>query len=147
VSTVLDEVDEVSNDLITMSTVAAGDAKVAVLTFNRPEEHNPIDKYTIKRLKELLTQLTEENEVRAVILTGQGKSFSAGGDLKGYQTLYRDHDRFKEFMADFDEVCRVLETAPLVTVAMINGTCIAGGLELSLGCDFMPTTRASVTAI
>jgi enoyl-CoA hydratase/carnithine racemase len=139
VSTVVDAVsdDEVSNDLITTSTVAAGDAKVAMLTFNRPDQHNPIDKDTIKRLKELLTQLIEENEVRAVILTGQGKSFSSGGDLKGYQSLYRDVDRFKEFMADFDEVCRILETAPLVTVAMINGTCVAGGLELSLGCDFI----------
>jgi enoyl-CoA hydratase/carnithine racemase len=128
---------EMTNELILVTQVALGDATAALLTLNRPDSRNPIDKITIRLLNTILSELIEEGQVAAVILTGTGEAFSAGGDLKGYRALYRNPESFKTFMQDFDEVCRILETAPFLTIAMINGTCVAGGLELSLACDFI----------
>jgi enoyl-CoA hydratase len=129
--------DESVDELILISRVPLGERSAAILTFNRPEARNPIDKVTLARLRQILLELTEDGDIGAVVLTGQGGTFSAGGDLKGYQSLYRDPDRFRVFMEDFDAVCRILETAPMLTISMINGTCVAGGLELSLACDFI----------
>jgi len=129
---------EMANELILVTQVPLGDASVAaLLTLNRPDSRNPIDKVTIGLLKTILSDLIDEGDVAAVILTGAGDAFSAGGDLKGYRNLYRNPASFQTFMQDFDEVCRILETAPFLTIAMINGTCVAGGLELSLACDFI----------
>jgi enoyl-CoA hydratase/carnithine racemase len=110
-------------------------AEIAVLTFNRPDQRNPIDKITIKALRDLIAGLSEPGGPRAIILTGAGDTFSAGGDLKGYQSLYRDPVAFRAFMDDFDATCELIENSPVAVIAMINGTCVAGGLELALACD------------
>ncbi|MFE5700372.1 enoyl-CoA hydratase/isomerase family protein [Rhodococcus koreensis] len=117
---------------------------IAVIRFNRPEQRNPIDKETIASLSELLDLLMGgEAKPDAIVLTGNGSTFSAGGDLKGYQTLYRDDARFRRFMEDFEDVCRKLSTVSALTVAMINGTCVAGGLEIALACDLITMSDAA----
>ena len=110
---------------------------IAVLTLNRPQQRNPLDKATIKMLRRILTDFVDGDTPDAVVLTGSGGAFSAGGDLTGYQKLYRDKDAFREFMTDFSETANLLERGPMLTVSMINGVCVAGGLELSLACDFI----------
>lgn len=129
--------EAVIEEPILVDQLPIGTATAALLTLNRPAARNPIDKETIRLLKNILVELLEEDAVAAVIITGTGEAFSAGGDLKGYVSLYQDADAFHTFMNDFDEVCRILETAPMPTIAMINGTCVAGGLELGLACDFI----------
>jgi enoyl-CoA hydratase len=57
--------------------------------------------------------------------------------LKGYQTLYRAPEEFARFLDTFRQVCDLLERSPAVTVAMVNGACVAGGLELALACDLV----------
>jgi enoyl-CoA hydratase/carnithine racemase len=120
------------------------DVDVAMITFNRPEKRNPIDKETIALLRDVLVELDGENGPAVLILTGAGDTFSAGGDLKGYQSLYRDGPAFRRFMQDFEEVCRILESTAALTVAMINGTCVAGGLELSLACDLITMSETAL---
>ena len=114
-----------------------GGVPVALLTLNRPEQHNPVDERTIAALEEHLTGIAEAGRHRAVVLTGAGASFSSGGDLKGYQQLFRDRPRFERFVQAFGRVCLLLERSPLLTVAMVNGTCMAGGMELALSCDMI----------
>jgi len=110
---------------------------VVMISLNRPAQHNPIDRHTLRALRALVERLSLGDGPRAILLTGEGETFSAGGDLKGYQDLYRDPVAFREFMDDFDATCAALEASPAVVVAMINGTCVAGGTELALACDFI----------
>jgi enoyl-CoA hydratase/carnithine racemase len=110
---------------------------IATLTLNRPDALNPIDYATISTIDEMLTVIEADPEVRALIFTGEGRAFSAGGDLKAYQSLFRNPAMFERFMETFARVCDRLEASRLITVAMINGTCVAGGLELALACDFV----------
>jgi enoyl-CoA hydratase/carnithine racemase len=124
-------------DLLHLEWLEVGGADVVVISFNRSEQRNPIDRYTLHALRTLVEQLSEPGGPRAIVLTGKGKTFSAGGDLKGYQSLYRDPDAFRQFIDDFDATCELLETSPAVVVAMVNGTCVAGGTELALACDLI----------
>jgi enoyl-CoA hydratase/carnithine racemase len=115
--------------------VDRGGVSIALLTLNRPEEHNPVDEKTIAALEEQIGAVLESGSYRALVITGSGPSFSSGGDLKGYQELFRDRPRFERFVHSFSRVCLLLERAPIPTAAMVNGTCMAGGMELALSCD------------
>ena len=106
---------------------------VRLITLERPEQKNPVDSATAAALRDALA----DDELRAVVITGAGDAFSAGGDLKGYQQLYRDRPAFERFLDDFAAVCDRLERGPFVSVAMVNGACVAGGLELALACDLV----------
>ncbi|MFD9665127.1 enoyl-CoA hydratase/isomerase family protein [Rhodococcus sp. NPDC059968] len=132
------DAQSVKQQLLNLDRIDFDGVDIAVIRFNRPEQRNPIDKETIASLSELLDLLMAgEATPDAIVLTGNGSTFSAGGDLKGYQTLYRDPARFRRFMEDFEDVCRKLSTVSALTVAMVNGTCVAGGLEISLACDLI----------
>ncbi|MFD9665084.1 enoyl-CoA hydratase/isomerase family protein [Rhodococcus sp. NPDC059968] len=132
--------------LLEVECLEHGGADIALIRFNRPASLNPMDKNTIGALGSLLSLLVSEKIDRApdaIVLTGKGASFSAGGDLKGYQALYRDPGQLRIFMQSFAEVCHLLESCPSLTVAMINGTCVAGGLEISLACDLMTASETA----
>lgn len=111
------------------------DGRAALLRLNRPEKMNPLDSVTIQSLNRHLDDLETERDVRAVIVTGEGRAFSAGGDLGGFLSLYSDAARFRAFLDDIRAVFDRLEAGRLVSVAAVNGVCVAGGLELMLACD------------
>jgi len=104
------------------------------LTLARPEKLNPIDWATIKELRRAIAEI-ETSDCLAVILTGSGRSFSAGGDLDGYIALYRDPARFRQFLDDFFAMLDEIERSAKIYIAAVNGVCVAGGLELLLACD------------
>jgi enoyl-CoA hydratase len=120
------------------------DGAISVLTLNRPNDRNPLDRSTLQVLRDIVVRLSSDGETRAIILTGAGSCFSAGGDLKGYQGLYRNPHEFRGFLQIFGEVCTALELSPALTVAMINGTCVAGGLELVLACDLITMSEEAL---
>lgn len=123
------------NEPVSVEELDVEGVRTMVLTLDRAEALNPIDEPTIAELRRILVGYGDDPAVRAVVLTGAGDSFSAGGDLKKYQVMYQDAERQARFVRDFNEVCNLLERSGFVTVAMVNGTCLAGGMELALSCD------------
>jgi enoyl-CoA hydratase/carnithine racemase len=113
------------------------DPEALVLTLNREAERNPLDMGTLLELQGHLEQARQDQRLRAIIITGAGPGFSAGGDLKAYARLYDEPADFADFLGTFGQVCTLLEECPAITIAMVNGACVAGGLELALSCDLI----------
>jgi enoyl-CoA hydratase len=125
------------SDLVFTEKVAleAPDQFLGLITLNRPEEMNPLDWATVKALQVVLDELSADPGVRVIAFTGAGKAFSAGGDLKAYMDLYRDDEGFRGFLTDLGAVLDSLALLPQPVIALVNGYCVAGGLELMLACD------------
>jgi len=112
------------------------DAELAVLTLDRPAELNPLDHDTIRALRAALDALDRDTRVRAIAVTGAGRAFSAGGDMKKYRTLQRDPVGFPAFLDDLHGLLTAMGAAATPVIALVNGIAVAGGIELLLGCDF-----------
>jgi enoyl-CoA hydratase len=111
------------------------DGELARLTLSRADKLNPLDWATVRELKDAVAEIESRREVFAAVVTGRGRSFSAGGDLEGYLTLYRKPDQFAAFLDDFYKMLTAIEASAKIYVAAVNGVCVAGGIELLLACD------------
>jgi len=107
------------------------------LSLQRAEKLNPLDWSTVRELRDAVEAIEAMADVFVVSITGSGRSFSAGGDLDGYLKLYRDPSQFGRFLEDFHAMLSVIERSRKIYVALINGVCVAGGLELLLACDIV----------
>jgi enoyl-CoA hydratase len=114
-----------------------------VLRLNRPEALNAIDWAMVRALDSVVSELAGDRSVRIVLLTGNGRAFSAGGDLKSYVKLQRDPVGFPQFVADLHDAFGRLRELPVPVVALVNGVTAAGGLELVLNCDFALIARSA----
>jgi enoyl-CoA hydratase/carnithine racemase len=111
-------------------------ARAALLVLNRPDQLNAIDWSLLHVLDHRLDEVEGDASVRCLLITGAGRAFSAGGDLKGYIELQKDAVRFPQFVADLHRVFGRLRRLRVPVVALVNGVTAAGGLELLLNCDF-----------
>ncbi|HET6966458.1 MAG TPA: enoyl-CoA hydratase/isomerase family protein [Acidimicrobiales bacterium] len=111
-------------------------AVAVLLRLNRPAELNPIDGEMLAALDSALDEVVADRSVRAVLVTGAGRAFSAGGDMKKYRRLQRDPVAFPRFVGELHRVFGRLRDLPVPAVALVNGVAVAGGLELMLNCDF-----------
>ena len=107
--------------------------RVAVLTINRPDKLNSLNKTVHAEGVAALDELRQDDSVRVVVITGAGpKSFIAGADISEFagQTPVTQRNLFLE-RTFFNSV----DTFPKPVIAMINGFCLGGGNELALACD------------
>ena len=112
------------------------DNGITTLTLNRPERLNAINRRMIDELNLLLDAIAADPEVRAVVLTGAGRAFCSGFDLKeGAATPKQGIADWRPVIQrDFDIILRFWHLAK-PTIAAVHGHCIAGGCELALACD------------
>ncbi len=113
---------------------------IATVTLSRPQALNAITREMLMQLDGGLEALSVDDEIRVVVLTGEGRAFSAGVDLKAL----REHPRPEGAVGGLlDEparsVIRRLTTMPQVVIARVNGFCYTGALELALACDLIVT--------
>jgi enoyl-CoA hydratase/carnithine racemase len=112
-----------------------GPGLAATITLNRPHELNAISWDMVGAFDEAVTRAAAEPDVRILFITGAGRAFSAGGDLKSYQSLQRDPVGFPQFVKDLHDAFGRLRGLRVPVVALVNGVTVAGGLELLLNCD------------
>lgn len=107
----------------------------AWLTLNRPDAMNALDPETHKQLQSCLTELDQDPEVRVIVITGAGRAFSAGGDLKWTLAHQDDPIAVANYGQLFHDTFFLMEHMSKINIAMINGHALAGGLELAEACD------------
>ena len=119
--------------------------KVAWLYLNRPREMNALSRALVSDLENALDEVAA-SKARALVLTGRGRAFCAGGDLTEFlASLEESETVLLEQLRDNQIAFEKLATFGIPTFAAINGICIAGGLELALTCDFiLATTDAQI---
>ena len=107
------------------------------VTLNRPAELNPLDDRTVAELHRCFDAIEADPQVEIVILRGAGRAFSAGGDLKRALTLHTDSDWMAAIGNNLRRLLERFERSELLIIAVIEGLCIAGGIELMLACDYV----------
>ena len=110
---------------------------IATLTFNRPERLNALSTPIMQGLLDGLPRLAGDPAVKVVILTGAGRAFCAGGDVKSMAEggEQRTATEAVAHLRSRMEVSRILHELPKPTIAMINGPAAGAGLALALACD------------
>jgi enoyl-CoA hydratase len=115
--------------------ISGGPAILGLVTLSRPEALNPLSWGTVLAIGDAFDALVADETVRLVAITGAGRAFSAGGDLKQYRTLERDPVGFPQFLRDLHGVFTRIAQAPKPFLALVNGIAVAGGFETMLYCD------------
>lgn len=109
--------------------------RIATVRLNRPDARNSITPGMLDELESACRDATSDETIRAIVLTGDTRAFSSGADLKSVIALFDDWPRYLAFLHRIEDVFTVVATAPVPTIAMVNGFALAGGLELLLCCD------------
>jgi enoyl-CoA hydratase len=117
--------------------LARREGPVLVLTLNRPERLNAVSLPMYERLRAELAAAAGDRSVRCVVLTGQGRAFCVGADLKAHGEAPPTGEQRKRYVGTAQEVNLLIQTGPKPVVAAVNGHAIGGGLEMALSSDFM----------
>ena len=130
----------------TLEIESAGD--VAWVWMNRPAVHNALNEAMIDELAETFLDLGEDPKVRAIVLAGRGKSFSAGGDI---EYMKRQGAAPREInlatARGLAEMFHIIAGCPRVTIARVNGAAMGGGLGLVAACDIAVASSTAVFAV
>jgi enoyl-CoA hydratase len=115
-------------------------AGVVTITFNRPDALNALTPALLQETADALRNVEGRSDISAVVITGAGRAFSAGVDLKALKDQGLDLSEGNvgdELNKTAREVQSLLETIPQATIAKVNGFCFTGGVELMLACDII----------
>lgn len=106
------------------------------LTLNRPGKMNAMNQEMGDQLEAAIKRAVADPDVRAIILTGAGRAFTAGFDLGG-EDFEMDADRWRQDIGENMRRLQVMRDAPIPIIAAVNGYALAGGLELMMCCDMV----------
>lgn len=108
---------------------------VALLTFNRPDKLNALNREMAAELDRALDEVAQDQEIRVLVLTGQGRAFISGADIGTFVEL--DPLSGKRFAERAQAVVAKLERLDIPVIACVNGFALGGGLEIAMACDFI----------
>ncbi len=112
------------------------DKEVAVVIFDRPASFNAMNSEFFEEFLSVLRKLRHSNDTRCVLFTGEGKAFSAGGDV-GFMSRFENPEKEFQMLADqLNSIMLELYNFPVPTVAAINGPAVGAGLSVALACDY-----------
>jgi enoyl-CoA hydratase len=106
---------------------------VAVIRLNRPQVLNAMNKRLWLDMQAALDDAREDEDIKVVVVTGEGRAFSTGADLKESKT--RSIEDYRDYLVSLQEVSRTIIRFEKPTIAAVNGFAIGSGYELALACD------------
>lgn len=120
------------------------DSQIARVTFSRPEIHNAFNSTVITEMQQAFDRITEDDTVRVVVLTGEGKSFCSGADLNWMRSVV--DQTFEQNLAESSALARLfytMYTCRRPVIGRINGAAIGGGAGFVAVCDIAVAARSA----
>ncbi|MBI4642855.1 MAG: enoyl-CoA hydratase/isomerase family protein [Deltaproteobacteria bacterium] len=111
------------------------DGPAATLSFNRPEKLNAVSPEMLTEFSQALDEVRGNKAIRVLLLTGQGRAFIAGADIKHFLDL--DPLSARQLAVQGQDLFSKLEGLPIPVIACVHGFALGGGLEVALACDFI----------
>jgi len=113
----------------------AKEDRIAIITIERPKALNALNTETLKELEDCLRSLSKDPAVRVILITGKGKSFIAGADVKEMQEM--NSKQALVFSSLGHRVLDLIQEMEKPVIAVVNGFALGGGLELAMACDLI----------
>ncbi|NOX48805.1 MAG: enoyl-CoA hydratase/isomerase family protein [Chlorobi bacterium] len=114
---------------------------IALVKINRPEAMNALNTRFFKEMDNMISDVSGKPEIKAMVITGEGKAFVAGADIA--EMVSKNKEEGTAFSKIGQNTFRNLEKMEIPVIAAINGFALGGGLELAMGCDFrIASTKA-----
>jgi enoyl-CoA hydratase len=126
--------------------VVSADGPIRIVTLNRPDAHNGINRVMHQALARVWDQLAADDEARAVVMTGQGSNFSAGGDFDYMQENIDDAELRAQTIAEGKAIVTGMVRCPLPVIAAVNGPAVGLGCSLALLSDLVLMADSSFLA-
>lgn len=111
------------------------DGGIATITVNRPDQLNALNRTVLQELAEVAIELADDDSLDVVVLTGAGRAFVAGADIKAM--IDYDEKQAAEFSSLGHRAFDLISDLPCPVIGAINGFALGGGLELALSCDLL----------
>jgi len=113
---------------------------VATVSMNRPDALNALSRQMTEDLTAAIRQAVADN-ARAIILTGGGRAFCSGGDLREMKSMWESEGRIEAFLEEplgaLHELITLIRETPIPFIAAVNGVCAGAGVNLALACDIV----------
>ena len=111
------------------------DDRVATIRLNRPDALNALSLEMLGELSRAISEVAEDQDVKALVIRGEGRGFCAGADLLYFDRALDDLSLLPAYVRDLNGFLCGLEELPIPTVALVHGYALAGGMELMMACD------------
>lgn len=116
------------------------DDTTAIITFDRPDALNALSLALTRDLREAIRKVVAD-KARAVVLTGSGRAFSSGGDLREMRSMWQKEGRIEAFLEEplkaLHDVILLIRETPIPFIAAVNGVCAGAGTNFALACDLV----------
>lgn len=114
--------------------------QIAWITLNRPKVLNALSMHLSKELMEAIRIIRENNEIKFAIIKGAGDNFSVGDDIKE-MIKWGDANQIMRRVRYYQNMANQLEELDKITIAVVDGYAVGGGLEITMACDFVIATE------
>ena len=117
---------------------------IAKIILNRPQVLNALNLQTFSEIQAALEDIQRDDSVGVVLITGAGRAFSAGLDIKAISGLVEEGDVGAEINRMAWRTMEAIESLPKPVIAMVNGYCLTGALEVALACDMIIASENAI---
>jgi enoyl-CoA hydratase/carnithine racemase len=116
--------------------LARKEGRIGTMIFNNPERHNAVSLEMWQAASKILDDFAADDQIRVVVLAGAGgKSFVSGADISKFEDERATREAVERYNASTEKVYSRVATYPKPTIAMVQGYCLGGGLNLAVCCD------------